>query len=529
LTFKELRTQLEKVQQGTSYKTSDDYDTLLTDAKGIPFWFESEDQEEHAKERKDCHTDRGNSTCCFWDLLGRPIKHNEEKPFFDYQQIILNALEYFRKIRIKKFRGAGVTEQFLRYPAWLSLSGNDYRNKKAFIITGITQELANDHILRLRNLFLQYYPGAIETMDYTQKTITLNESLFRAYPAANPEAPRGKTDVFFILADEFDHHTRRQQEDMMSVITPYRPKTDTLIVLNSTTKNPEGLYADMDKQWTEFLKTLNMTKSDIAYNDLLQLNPGNANQYIQKIREQIKHHYFLLEFDYLWGLGKIYTQKEIDEVKDDRTFPGEFCLQYEGLIGNIFSPLKIDRAIQLGEQFKDLPVNQYTLHGIGCDPGFGSSKSAILVTEHLKEQGKIRVIYAEQFDHPNPEDIADLCFDLHRKYMNSFFFVDGANRGFITQLKVNFGESVNWEKAQEVSPHSNRVLPVNFGTDHKQMLTHLHLLINKEYLAIPQQYDKLILSLRTAIANEYTLDKEATSYDDLLDALRLSLKAYKVD
>jgi hypothetical protein len=60
------------------------------------------------------------------------------------------------------------------------------------------------------------------------------------------------------------------------------------------------------------------------------------------------------------------------------------------------------------------------------------------------------------------------------------------------------------------------------------MLSHLYLLINKEYLAIPEKYDKLILSLRTSIANEYTLDKDQTSYDDLLDALRLSLRGYKL-
>jgi hypothetical protein len=65
-------------------------------------------------------------------------------------------------------------------------------------------------------------------------------------------------------------------------------------------------------------------------------------------------------------------------------------------------------------------------------------------------------------------------------------------------------------------------------SDHKQMLNHLHLLVNKEYLVIPEKYDKHILSLRTAIANEYTLDKEQTSHDDLLDALRLSLKGYKI-
>ena len=43
-------------------------------------------------------------------------------------------------------------------------------------------------------------------------------------------------------------------------------------------------------------------------------------------------------------------------------------------------------------------------------------------------------------------------------------------------------------------------------TEHKQK-ERLHVLINKEYLAIPKEYDKLIISLRIAYANEYSLDK----------------------
>jgi hypothetical protein len=191
--------------------------------------------------------------------------------------------------------------------------------------------------------------------------------------------------------------------------------------------------------------------------------------------------------------------------------------------------LKIDRVVELGEQFKNLPVNHYVVHGCGVDPGFGSSKTAIVLTERLKEQDKIRVLYAEEFNRPNPEEIADICFNLHRQYQNTWFFVDGANAGFITQLKIHFGESLNWQEHKgEVSPQTNRVIPVNFSTEHKQMLSHLYLLINKEYLAIPRKYDKLILSLRTAIANEYSLDKDATNYNDLLDSLRLSLKGYKM-
>ena len=50
-------------------------------------------------------------------------------------------------------------------------------------------------------------------------------------------------------------------------------------------------------------------------------------------------------------------------------------------------------------------------------------------------------------------------------------------------------------------------------------------MINKEYLIIPEKYDKLIVSLRTTQAKGYSLDKEQTSYSVLLDALRLSLKA----
>jgi hypothetical protein len=60
------------------------------------------------------------------------------------------------------------------------------------------------------------------------------------------------------------------------------------------------------------------------------------------------------------------------------------------------------------------------------------------------------------------------------------------------------------------------------------MLSHLCLMINEGYLAIPPKYEKLIVSLRTAQAKEYSLDKEQTSYDDSLDALRLSLKGYDI-
>jgi hypothetical protein len=47
-------------------------------------------------------------------------------------------------------------------------------------------------------------------------------------------------------------------------------------------------------------------------------------------------------------------------------------------------------------------------------------------------------------------------------------------------------------------------------------------------LLLASRYDKLLTSLRTAYAEELNLKKDVTSYDDLLDSLRLSLKGYQI-
>ncbi|HET6717350.1 MAG TPA: hypothetical protein VFG90_09490 [Nitrososphaeraceae archaeon] len=61
------------------------------------------------------------------------------------------------------------------------------------------------------------------------------------------------------------------------------------------------------------------------------------------------------------------------------------------------------------------------------------------------------------------------------------------------------------------------------------MLSNLHAIISKGYLAIEDQHDKLLTSLRTAYTEELNLKKEQTSYSDLLDALRLALKGYNIE
>ena len=120
-----------------------------------------------------------------------------------------------------------------------------------------------------------------------------------------------------------------------------------------------------------------------------------------------------------------------------------------------------------------------------------------------------------------PIKLNSIFFFSKKSLTNFSFFID------FSQCSIFWIWDLNWEPG-DVSPDTMKILPVNFQTDHKQTLSHLHLMITKNYLAIPAKYDKLIISLRTAWARELSLDNYQTSYNDLLDALRLSLKGYQI-
>jgi hypothetical protein len=140
-------------------------------------------------------------------------------------------------------------------------------------------------------------------------------------------------------------------------------------------------------------------------------------------------------------------------------------------------------------------------------PGFPS-----LVDSHLIEKG-------------DPNSIVNLCWDIWKQYgyMNTVFFIDGSNRAMVNLLKIRWQESLSWESNQSFGQNV-RIRPVNFNTEHKNMLSNLHAVVSKGYLAIDKKYDKLITSLRTAYANELSLDKDQTSYSDLLDVIKAFIK-----
>jgi hypothetical protein len=177
------------------------------------------------------------------------------------------------------------------------------------------------------------------------------------------------------------------------------------------------------------------------------------------------------------------------------------------------------------------------------DPGFGSSNFAIVATQLV--DGKIQVIHAEEDERPNLYDMISKVWSLKHLYGHvTNIYVDAANPEVWQALKKEFGESFDEKTIKERKAYALKynlhiedqmfVVPVPFAIEGHKMLQHTKWLLEEReedgssLIAIHREkFHKLVTALRTAVANEYKLDKEQTSFNDILDAFRLSLQFYK--
>ena len=476
-----------------------------------------------------------NKTCCFNHTIGLPQKNGIPQPLFDYEDMIYRSLmtpgylnsspnkgpsaysmEEKRKkeldqkgsylhahklkhLWIKKATGLGITEFMLRFMAWLCLRNDDYKGSQMVIITGPNLELAIKCIKRIKGLFEPHgvYFNSKETV------IELNGCSIEAYPSNHIDAFRSLTNPKFILLDEADFFRKGEQEEVRHVAERYIAKSDPFIVMVSTPNRPNGLFNKIEKESFE----------SCIYKKLF--------------------------LDYTYGLGKIYSQEEIEKAKRSPSFEREYCLKYQGLIGNVFSPQSIENCQKI--EYNPTAVIPDCKVSIGIDPSFGSSKFDIVATRFVNE--RIEVIEAEEFERPDFNDMIQRVWDIKQHHKvddnNLTIWVDAANPEIWSSLKRMINEPhserfvfdrLAYYKKNDMNPALYmKVIPVPFSTQGAKMLQHTKsLLEDKDNLvAIDKRFGKLLTALRTAVANEYRLDKESTSYHDLLDALRLSLQLYQ--
>jgi hypothetical protein len=174
---------------------------------------------------------------------------------------------------------------------------------------------------------------------------------------------------------------------------------------------------------------------------------------------------------------------------------------------------------------------------MGIDPAYGSSAFGIVVTRFA--DGIVQILYAQEYHRPDYNEMLSAVYGLMTKYNVDKAYIDGANPSFIKSLKIHIGEDPDYDKViaryrseglgDEAALADMKVVPVNFNKEHKAMLGHCKMILERDdgRIAInPDKFDKLITSLRTAVDNDGILDKESTSYNDIFDAFRLALKFY---
>jgi hypothetical protein len=489
VTFKDLQKLIQ------SQQSSPELNTISYDK---PFWIWDRDQhkEEHHKTK---------GSCCFNHIIGLPKKDDHDMPLLPYQRTLYDSLQDHKHIWIKKSRGLGVTEFLLRYIAYCCTSGRFTANSRVCIVTGPRIDPAEDLIARFKVLF-----GNLQK-DRTQSTVAIvNGVKVEAFPSHHVDTMRGLTNVKFILSDETDFYPPFQQKEVRAVMEGYigKPNSDPHIVLVSTPKAPGGL-----------MQQIELESSEICL-------------------------YHRLFFDYHFGLEgqyPIYSQEQIDEAKRSPEFRREFELQYLGLVGNVFSQLSIDNATKI--QYDPLEINPNAKKSLGLDPGFGSSNFAIVATQLVN--GKIQVIHAEEYDRPDFSDMISEVWQLKQKlgYVSNIY-ADAANPVVWQALKKEFDEPFDEKTVKEKKAYAIKynlhvedqmfVVPVPFSIEGHKMLQHTKWLLDEKdedgssLVAIhKERFHKLVTALRTAVANEYRLDKEQTSYNDILDAFRLALQFYK--
>src|ERR671931_2713243 len=99
-------------------------------------------------------------------------------------------------------------------------------------------------------------------------------------------------------------------------------------------------------------------------------------------------------------------------------------------------------------------------------------------------------------------------------------------------MQITKTKAVNEKLGDNWIADMMRIIPVNFNIEHKAMLGHCKMILEHDggRIAInSDRFDKLVTALRTAVDNDGTLDKEATSYNDIFDAFRLALKFYRFE
>jgi hypothetical protein len=468
--------------------------------------------------------DKTGCRCCWNHFVGMPEKHGKRLPLFPYQKTLWEDFEKSyvgdsnqRMFAVLKATGLGITEYSIRIMAWMATSSSKYWGKRFAIIAGIRQHVSEEIIDRMLGLFDRFLFLNIKK---TKARTLLNNVIVEGYPAENIDSLRSYHNLSFILVDEADFFRRSLQKSVRTVIERYIAKTNPFVYLVSTPNSSTGLFYELFREQRD-------------------------NRFYKKY-----------EFDYTYGLGYIFTQKEIDEQRESDNFEQEYNLQFGGTKGNLFSHRSIMKNVYTNDQAEKIGFNPYYFYKdieddsngeggyyfprtIGVDPGFGrdpkrdvGSYTGITLTQWRNQRAEI--LYADELIQPDFDELVDIVSLMAVKTNAYKIFVDGSNPAFARALKNSLGEYPNYGKfdkkdlERKIYHGDMLVCPIAFNTKAREMMYNLKEFVDKGLLVIHEKQNTVVECLKSAVIINEKLDKELSAHDDLFDSMRLAFSGYRM-
>jgi hypothetical protein len=430
----------------------------------------------------------------FNDIIGLPRKNGVEMPIFDYEQLIEKLLlhDNVKYLMIKKSVGLGITECILRIILFCCLKNEAWQDRQVVILVGPSVSLAVKLVKRLKAM-LEPHGIFFETKE---TFLELNKVQIECFPSHHLDSFRSLTSPAMVYISEADFFPAGQQDDVRLISERYIAKSDPMIVMESTPNAPGGLF--------------------------------------DRIEREANSVYYKLKLDCYSGLGRIYTQAEIDAAKRSASFAREMSpLLYLGGSGNVFSDYVVSENTN-GEYSLNPSDYQYCLKAAGCDWGSGSSKTALVILAYVPEVQKIRVIYSKQWERPDYSLLFPEIWNLLLAFQVKHLYVDGSSPSNVQFFMSKYGDDchpsyhdriefykkqyrkLNNEKYWEKFYH---VIPLNWSTEGRKLLSSFKLLMDNNLFESHKTMLDLSASFRSAtMADKFDLQKSNTINSDLFDA-----------
>ena len=169
-------------------------------------------------------------------------------------------------------------------------------------------------------------------------------------------------------------------------------------------------------------------------------------------------------------------------------YPQYYEAEFLEGIGNLFSHVSIDKAIEAGKQYNPENYRELSEKYMLIDPGYGSSNFAVLVCQFVvtrnynNNRKQIQILYADQLERPTYEESIDHIFRLRRKYGNILNIgIDASAPELVSSIKKKIDERSDYQYVKDKIQYCKQknldlaqymiVVPIVFNTESKLNMT----------------------------------------------------------